>query len=781
MLCLALMTGCNRADFELGRIDVPPDAGPTNANGGDGAATSSSDVSDSSVTSDFEAGSPANSMPLRDAASDTVATDAAPAVNPRPDGGPSLVTPTLDGATGAPEPALEAGSSEPPLTHTDSGDAAAQPTSGQPSDGGSAGPSDAGRELDAAVRQDSGPADVDAAVEGGAALGPDCTAGTARYPTVQSVIDDDNCPTVFVPAQTFVEDVSIGRDVQIEGVTAASSVIEGTGAGSVASVGSGVTVAFDGITLRGGGGAQGGGVQSAADLSLSDVIVSDNVVSAAVATGGGIYQTGATLSLTNTQILNNSVIVVGGAGSALGGGLLATQGAQVTVDGVHFEGNEVQCVGEGEDCIVRGAGLHLEDSSSLTSTGAGVEFVANAATLYEPDPFVVVEATGAGISCSSAELELVSGADRIVGNLLTMQADSTVATASGAGLFASACSVQVASAEVSDNILSVTAGQASTGYGAGAAITGSVLSWSDVPCSGNRIQAQLTAGSNWPAVGHGGCLSVLDSSAVVTHSTFWNNGIDATGGGGVVFADGGALFAEATTADAVTSVQSCSFGPDNEAIVSGTQPGTGQRASGAAISVSGVNSGQQKLVLTSSTLSGNLAAADGTDATAEGGAIVLRSDLGGDAALDVSSCTLAANTVNGAHGGGELYLREDSTGVTSPRIRNTILADHVGLGANCESGGPALLLLGENLLESTNCTLVGAGSTLTGTDPELGALADNGGGVLTCALSSTSIARDRGPMAGCEDDTGNLLSVDSRGLPRVSTCDLGAFEAQVGE
>jgi hypothetical protein len=274
---------------------------------------------------------------------------------------------------------------------------------------------------------------------------------------------------------------------------------------------------------------------------------------------------------------------------------------------------------------------------------------------------------------------------------------------------------------------------------------------------------------------------VGDSSAVVTHSTFWDNRIEAVGGDGVVFADGGALFVQATTAEAVMSVQSSSFGPDNAVRVSGTQPGTDQRASGGAISVSGVNGGTQRLYVASSTLSANLAEAEGTDATAEGAALVLRSSLGGNARLDVSSSTFAANTANGTNGGGALYLREDGVGASFPTIRNTIWADHLGLGSECESNGAALLLHGENLLESVSCQTVGAGSTLTGSDAELEPLADNGGGVLSCALSSTSIARNRGPEDGCEDDLGNLLSVDSRGLPRVGICDLGAFEAQADE
>jgi hypothetical protein len=56
-----------------------------------------------------------------------------------------------------------------------------------------------------------------AAGQAGAANRARCTAGTAAHPTIQSAVDDTGCRHIDVPAGTYSEDVSIGRDVTIRG------------------------------------------------------------------------------------------------------------------------------------------------------------------------------------------------------------------------------------------------------------------------------------------------------------------------------------------------------------------------------------------------------------------------------------------------------------------------------------------------------------------------------------------------------------------------------------
>lgn len=61
-------------------------------------------------------------------------------------------------------------------------------------------------------------------------------------------------------------------------------------------------------------------------------------------------------------------------------------------------------------------------------------------------------------------------------------------------------------------------------------------------------------------------------------------------------------------------------------------------------------------------------------------------------------------------------------------------------------------------------------------DPQLGALADNGGATPTHALLPGSPARDQGDPGGCRDPQGDILERDQRRAPRVGRCDIGAFE-----
>ena len=99
------------------------------------------------------------------------------------------------------------------------------------------------------------------------------------------------------------------------------------------------------------------------------------------------------------------------------------------------------------------------------------------------------------------------------------------------------------------------------------------------------------------------------------------------------------------------------------------------------------------------------------------------------------------------------------------RIANSIVADASPNG-NC--GGP-IETAGHNIDSDGTCGLV-AISDHPGVDPQLAALADNGGPTDTRALAQGSPAVDAG--AGCE-------ATDQRGVarPAGAACDIGAFES----
>jgi hypothetical protein len=86
--------------------------------------------------------------------------------------------------------------------------------------------------------------------------------------------------------------------------------------------------------------------------------------------------------------------------------------------------------------------------------------------------------------------------------------------------------------------------------------------------------------------------------------------------------------------------------------------------------------------------------------------------------------------------------------------------------------------LGYNLVESlTGCTLIGTPSgDITGEDPQLGPLQNNGGETPTMALLAGSPADNAGNPAELESSPAACRATDQRGLTRLIPCDIGAYE-----
>ncbi len=176
------------------------------------------------------------------------------------------------------------------------------------------------------------------------------------------------------------------------------------------------------------------------------------------------------------------------------------------------------------------------------------------------------------------------------------------------------------------------------------------------------------------------------------------------------------------------------------------------------------------LNLTNSTISGNLAAAGG------GGLFV-----NGDDPLSVTltNVTVAANTadVDGSNDGNGGGIGIEPALQGSVTLTNTLVADNVdgspGGGTvhpDCSApmSGP-ITSQGHNLIESsTGCTIAGTTTgNITGADPMLGPLADNGGPTMTRALQPGSPAVDAADPAAAP-------LTDQRGVPRNP--DIGAYE-----
>jgi len=196
----------------------------------------------------------------------------------------------------------------------------------------------------------------------------------------------------------------------------------------------------------------------------------------------------------------------------------------------------------------------------------------------------------------------------------------------------------------------------------------------------------------------------------------------------------------------------------------------GQYASGGGVSVGALNS----LTMDNTTIYAN--STDGTDAS--GGGLASNASAG----PTITDSTIF-NNYSYVNGGG-IYANDDDPEMT---LNNTIVSGNRlnGLGPDLyspnETFQAAFSLIGDPSDATINATV--AGSNLTGVDPLLEELQDNGGPTFTNALPASSPAVDAGSSASVLDQRGLLRPVaqgTARSTAAGANCaDIGAFELQV--
>jgi hypothetical protein len=174
------------------------------------------------------------------------------------------------------------------------------------------------------------------------------------------------------------------------------------------------------------------------------------------------------------------------------------------------------------------------------------------------------------------------------------------------------------------------------------------------------------------------------------------------------------------------------------------------------------------LELSNSTLTGNVANADGSPDTDFGGGLVAYRDF----SVEIESATIADNEVLGAgYGGGAMFYTDESTEPAT--IHNSLIADNAAdNGPDIYSDLPAPLGASFSLIgDPTGADLVAGGSNITGSDPLLGPLADNGGPTPTMLIEPGSPALDAA-------DPDDFPATDQRGMrrPGGELPDIGAVE-----
>ena len=176
----------------------------------------------------------------------------------------------------------------------------------------------------------------------------------------------------------------------------------------------------------------------------------------------------------------------------------------------------------------------------------------------------------------------------------------------------------------------------------------------------------------------------------------------------------------------------------------------------------GNSTGANASILINVTISGNT----GTPQYSCGGGVGMMSNAG-TSTLSMINCTIADNYVSCGQGIQTYTYNSGTQNII--KLTNCIISN--GLSDNYfafQSGGSNKVIRNYTLLRDATISADGSGNTNL-VDPQIEALADNGGPTYTHALKSGSPAIDAGTSTG-------TLPGDQRGASRTGKVDIGAFE-----
>ncbi|MCB8947300.1 MAG: CSLREA domain-containing protein [Ardenticatenaceae bacterium] len=539
--------------------------------------------------------------------------------------------------------------------------------------------------------------------------------------------------TIYLPAGSYVLSSGLGqlnvsKTITLigQGANATSTVIDGNNALRLFNISSG-TVTFNNLTLQNGQPASGNGgailTSGSASITLDNAIVRN---SETAGNGGGIFLAGGTLA-----ILNGSE-VSGNTAASSGGGVYSNNGT------VNLTDSTVS-----DNIAQLGGGLTLNLSPAQLTINNG-QILRNVALMT--DSF-----TGGGINIASGSAIMNSGL--ISGNTAFR----------GGGALILSGSFTMNGGTVTDN---------ESNYGGGFYVRNpsGLLTLNDGAITGNRSVATIFGGGalyvfQGQAVQNGGEISnntavYLGGAMEVRQGGFTMNGGSISGNssgnwGGAIYNDIGTI-----------------------TITNGTLTNNYSALGGGAIAT-GADS--QNLVRNSVIYSNSVAS------TENGGAIL------NTGTLTLTNVTLSDNFANS---GGGLHNQGSATLTNVTVYENTAVTNGGGLHGNggtlnvvnsiiAGNSAPTspdcagtIVSGGYNLIQSSSgCTVSGSSTGNLSGNPQLAALALNGGSTLNHALGSGSPALDAGNNGNCaaNDQRGVTRPVDGNG-DATATCDMGAFE-----
>jgi Periplasmic copper-binding protein (NosD) len=278
---------------------------------------------------------------------------------------------------------------------------------------------------------------------------------------------------------------------------------------------------------------------------------------------------------------------------------------------------------------------------------------------------------------------------------------------------------------------------------------------------------------------NGGGILNRDASLTVTDSVITGN--HATGDGAGIFSDlpsGSLSLVNTTVSDNAASSDPSSYGggifSGSPAVIrNSTISGNTVGGDGGGVYMSETTS----LTIENSTIANNRSTDQSTNDNEGGGVWIY--DPGSK--LDIKSSTITGNSVGGSVGyGGGVYA--GGLNPSDLSIQNTIVANNTGTKGNDvffynTTGGVGFSLIKD---PANSGPINATGPNITGVDPQLGPLANNGGPTQTEAPSASSPVIDKGNAFGLNtDQRGVLRPIDFPAIPNAADgSDIGAVELQ---
>jgi hypothetical protein len=591
--------------------------------------------------------------------------------------------------------------------------------------------------------------------------------GGAIYATVPVEIDNDN----------FSNNGAAG-DYGAQGGAIAE--VGGALSGSGNAFSYNTATGYGGTTCAPSAAAGGGAIQSSYPVTLANTTFTNNAADGTSdAYGGALYSSAATTLAGDIFGENSSLAngLNGASSTAYGGAIFAT--AALTLSQDTITSNDASAQGSAAQGVEGGAVY-----GSATVTAASTSFTTNEAIVPEASTatayggaLFTVGALGSTSNAFSGNV--ASGGSEADGGALYTSAKITsngdsfttnnadAAIGSGGALYAAGTGT-ITNSSFGQNSASTTA---NTGVGGAIVDSGGLSIYSSTIISNQAATA-------------GGGVYVAQSDIIVGSEIASNTVVSAPaflGGGGIYIANGGTGMSSNTIAN-------------NRVTLSGAADVSG----GGGIYVGGSGMSMYQSVVDNNSVAGS-------GASSNGGGAILFSVTGA-----VINSTLYNN--NSSVNGGGAFIHTSGTAelIGDTLYQNSATAN----GGNVDepqgtlvfansilAGGSAAALEGPDLntaggsLTDDDYNLIQYGVTgnglagvhdITGKDPNLGGLADNGGLTYTLGDSSSSPGYDYIPSGVngsndpyCGNAIGTVIIVDQRGYTRGGDgfCDIGAFES----